>query len=129
MDANKMDKFTAALQDSVFSAALLYNAGNRDFEWVRLERLSEAATEACLAARGLSFAGVVGIVNGEMRVALEMPLDVTPEMAQAFVQLVKDEINCRIPTGEDVQFLRRLLGVTDAPHKKFWNCPVIRAVA
>jgi len=95
-----MDKFQQLAHDAEFGVVVLANPDTRDYQFVDLHRGAVSAeTAKTYAERGLSFLGVVGIVRGAPRVALEDEL--TPEfsafLTQSLVAHWKKQIRWTMP--------------------------------
>jgi hypothetical protein len=110
-------KFETLVNQSAFSVCILGNLRTSDFELVDLnpEPMSEDAKRDC-TRRGMEFIGVIGLVEGLPRVALECPLDVMTALAlsQAFVQRVEDAINAAMkPKGDSAAWLDALYRLPD----------------
>jgi hypothetical protein len=82
-----MDKFQQLAWDAEYAVAVLANLDTNDTQFVDLQ---PGATDAArtFAGRGLTFVGVVGLVNGKPRIALEVEMD-AEILAQAFMQHVR----------------------------------------
>ncbi|MFZ3262456.1 MAG: hypothetical protein WA172_00510 [Terriglobales bacterium] len=108
------NKFEALVKDSSFAVAILHNSTTADFELVNLERVAEE-TAQCFTARGLGFAGVIGLVGGTPRYALDAPIggETAHRIIACFTERVEDEINARVPQAESVSWLRRLWTLPD----------------
>jgi hypothetical protein len=78
------DKFEVLVRDSSYAVVLLYNEGTRDFELVDLPPSNTAG----FAERGLSFAGVIGVVAGHARIALASPIE-DERVVDAFLSRVE----------------------------------------
>ncbi len=68
------DKFQAVMWDSTFALILLANEDTQDWELIEPQPVPTDAAQT-YAERGLSFAGVFGVVNGKPRSELSMPLE------------------------------------------------------
>jgi hypothetical protein len=85
-----VDKFEQLVSDSpLLAAVILGNPALTQFDLIAPETLS-AETEADLQARGMGFIGVTGVVAGQFRCELAVPLDdaAVDAIAQAFIQHV-----------------------------------------
>jgi hypothetical protein len=99
-----LDKFQQLVWDSPLAAIILGNPGLTDFELTAPEPLS-AETEAGFHARGLEFIGVTGLVDGQFKSALAVPLDddAVSAIAAAFVQYVVTKLGTKGVTLRDAR--------------------------
>lgn len=104
-----LDKFEQIAWDAEYGSVILSNG--QDFELVDLggEPLSEDA-RLNLSKRGLAFVGLIALVGGRPRVALDTPLD--PEtgsrITAAFVRRIEDKINSALRSQGGLEWLTRL---------------------
>lgn len=87
------DQFQALAMQSNLAVAILANPDVSDIEMVRVtpRALSDSELDALTvqwSGRGLAFIGIAGLVNGTVRTALDVPLDIgrTNALAAAFVE-------------------------------------------
>lgn len=88
MDVTKLDAVERLAWDAKHAAAILLNGS--DIELVDLQTAETAKNIS--AARDLAFVGVIGMLQGEPRMALETPMDAETVTAvtQAFLHHVRE---------------------------------------
>ncbi len=87
------DKFEQIANDAQFAAGILGNLETDDFALVDINCVSKTPAKD-LCGRGLCFLGIVGIVQGAPRIALDEPLDdaTIEALAKAFVSYIVEKI-------------------------------------
>jgi hypothetical protein len=106
------DKFEQLAFDAELSVAILGNPETSDFELLDVSRLPLSEDQRSrISERGMCFVGVMGIVRGFPRVALDTPLDepTTTALAQAFIRHIEVTAARELET----QFLGRLYQLPD----------------
>ncbi len=104
------DRFEILATEAAYSVAILGNLQTGDFELIDLAPVPQDARRS-YEARGLVFLGMIGIVCGTPRVALDAPLDADTVSAlyETFVRRTEDEVNDRLqPKGDSVAWLEAL---------------------
>lgn len=109
-----LDKFEQLVADASVATAILYNPATGDSELVPLEPV-EQDTARIYTARGLAFAGVLGLVDGTPHIVLAVPLEgeAAQRILTRFTERLEAEINARVPEAESVSWLRRLWSLKD----------------
>jgi hypothetical protein len=107
-----MDKIEKFVAESEYTVALLGNPESTAFELVPIDTLSESESRA-LSARGLGFLGVIGLVDGQFRTALEVEQSVSTSqaLARAFVQHITARLSA--PKRDNGDWLERLHALPD----------------
>ena len=87
------DKFEQLVFDAELAVAIFSNPATSDFELINLAPGQHRPHD--LRERGMCFVGVMGIVKGVPRTALDAPLDatITAALSQAFVRHIEQEAN------------------------------------
>jgi hypothetical protein len=117
------DKFDLLAMESQLCVAVLGNADITDIELLPIRpqpygRNKVQALAAQWAGRGLRFIGTIGIVNGQPRTALAVPLDALrmDALSQAFTvhceAILTDKIE-EHQKGDEVDWLCRLWSLPD----------------
>ena len=111
------DKFTALQDAATYSVGLLANPASGDFELVEWAEVPFPPERlGAYLARGLGFAGVIGVVEGIARTALDTPLEgpIVTAILEAFAQRLEQELNASLAANaSDVAWLRRLWRMPD----------------
>lgn len=117
-----LDKFQQLAWDAKVVAVILGNG--REFELIDLNapRMREQRAHE-LRQKDFAFIGVIGIVNGRSRVALEVPLDdkSISAVSQAFLQRIGgsiQRIEDAVNLGDSAPWLQRLYSLPDI---REWN--------
>jgi hypothetical protein len=107
-----MDKIEKLVAESEHPVAVLGNLESTAFELVPVDTLSESASRT-LYSRGLGFLGVIGLVNGQFRTALEVEL--SPSTSQAIVHAFVQHMTARlsVPKRDNGDWLERLHSLPD----------------
>jgi hypothetical protein len=94
------DKFEQLALDAQLSVVILGNPETSDFEMVSVAP-GPLPDERNIRARGMRFVGVVGLVHGVPRSALDEPLDAatTSALAQAYLRFIEHEANKELETA------------------------------
>jgi hypothetical protein len=89
-DMDGLDRFEQIAHDAQYALVLLANEWTGDWELIEPEPVAPATAQT-FAERGLVFGGILGIVSGRPRVALDVELDdeVSTAITQAFVAWVR----------------------------------------
>jgi hypothetical protein len=105
------DKFDQLISDAQLKVLILGNPETSDFELIDLAPGPLSHDPHNLHERGMYFVGVMGIVQGVPRSALDEPLDVltTTALAQAFVLHAERILNARL----EADWLGRLYQIPD----------------
>jgi hypothetical protein len=111
---NGLDKFSQLVTDASVCAAILFNPATADFELVDIVQIPDE-TATAYGARGLQFAGCLGVVAGQARVALATPIEgeAVQRIVARFIERVEDQLNKQMPQAESVDWLQRLWGLKD----------------
>lgn len=102
-EMRKLDKFEVVARDAQFALVLLCNESTSDFELVEPEPVPTERARS-FAERGLSFAGILGVVGGKPAVALALELDAATEGAivEAFFAHWRKNTRWAVPADTNV---------------------------
>ena len=110
-----MDNIERLVFESQFTAVILGNPQTFDYELIEPVPVSPE-TQANLSARGMCFIGCVGLVGGQFRTALSVPIDdrAITFLTQAFVGFLSAKLQLSTKTdGDAVAWLRNLYQLQD----------------
>jgi hypothetical protein len=117
------DKFETLAMEAQLAVSVLGNADLSDVELICIkpyqlspEKIQELAVQ--WAARGLRFIGTIGIVDGQSRTALAVPLDDRhiSALSEAFIQYCEVSLSDHVAQqqkGDEVAWLEALSSLTD----------------
>lgn len=107
IDINKLDPIEQLAFDAshpvrgAFPVAILGNLETRDFELIALTNIPVDLAQR-VVARNLVFVGVVGIVNGTPKSALQVPLDklAIERLSAAYIRIVEAGMDKQLEIDE-----------------------------
>jgi len=107
------DKFSHIAGYGRIVAAIFGNLETQDYELIDVDAVPLSEAQAAIQTRGLAFIGVMGLMDGKPRTALDVELDeeTGAALSHAYVQFACARLSK--PKGDSADWLRRLFALPD----------------